>query len=195
MLNPWRRVSYSCKILVSIVWNRMSYFSYCSRWPKQGQFLIALLLIFGTPCFVSESYPQYGPFAELPGSWSGEGTVEFDDGKQERITCKAFYIVAANGNRLRQSLLCSGSFNINLESSITCRGGVLSGRWREENTSASGELKGRAGGGRFEMSVRTEAFDAKLLLMTYGNVQSVNISSSQKMREISIRLVRSTARN
>jgi hypothetical protein len=45
------------------------------------------------------------------------------------------------------------------------------------------------------MSVHTDDFDANLLLITYGNVQSVVISSNKEMKETSIRLVRSASKN
>jgi hypothetical protein len=71
---------------------------------------LVMALAFATSLLsASLSRGQYGPFAELPGNWNGDGTITFEDGKEERITCKAVYVVGAEGNELQQNL--RGGFN------------------------------------------------------------------------------------
>jgi hypothetical protein len=176
--------------------NLLSSYGTASTVIASNRIRFVISLLFGTfLLFATASWAQYGPFAELPGNWNGEGKIVFEDGKHERIACKALYVVGADGNELQQNLRCAGSFPIDLKSNVTCRGGSLSGTWSEANSNASGEVQGRAGGGHFEMNVHTDDFDATLVLTTYGNVQSVRISSNKQMKMISIRLVRSELQN
>jgi hypothetical protein len=164
---------------------RRSHRLHCSRFA-----FVALSILVSS----SMGWTQYGPFSELNGSWTGGGIITFDDGRKERISCKAEYTVTGDGNELGQTLRCAGDTPFDLKSNVIYRGGILSGTWSESNFKAAGQVEGRAGGGHFEIKVRTDTFDAKLELTTYGNVQSVRISSNKEMRDVAIRLVRTNSR-
>jgi hypothetical protein len=119
---------------------------------------------------ICPGWSQYGPFAELPGSWVGSGTIIHKDGKAQQISCRAFYVIGSDGNELQQNLKCVDSlsadgFSIELRSNVMCRGGSLSGTWSETNSKQSGTVSGRAGGGVFVMSTTTDNFSAELKLI------------------------------
>ena|SRR6266849_3651884 len=77
--------------------------------------------------FASEGWAQYGPFAELPGDWLGEGQILLN-GKSERIRCRALYVVSEEGNELRQDLRCATTNNrFHLRTNVIYRGGIVSG--------------------------------------------------------------------
>jgi hypothetical protein len=42
------------------------------------------------------------PFADLPGAWSGSGTVTLANGRTERLRCQAGYQLDSGGNNLHQ---------------------------------------------------------------------------------------------
>src|SRR3978361_2363049 len=78
----------------------------------------------------SSAYAQSGPFAGMPGTWAGGGTVTLDDGSSERIRCRGTYAVGSGGNGLNQSLTCpSDSYRFNLSSNLVPQGSALSGTW------------------------------------------------------------------
>lgn len=145
---------------------------------------LSLFLLLASP-----SWAQYGPFAELPGNWSGKGQVTFQDGRKGDIRCTALYVVSAEGNELTQTFRCVGSdAPLDLRTNVTYRGGIVSGTWTFA-PNLSGKLEGRAGGGHFAINISMG--NAKLSLVTYGNIQSARLESDTEMREVFIRLVRS----
>lgn len=138
------------------------------------------------------AYAQSAPFAGMAGVWSGTGTISLEDGSKERIRCKATYAVSPDGNGLNQGLLCaSDSYKFELKSDVKSAGGELSGSWAETTRGVTGSLEGRASGGKFNVSVSSPAFNAKLMLTTTGNKQSVVISSDGQFKGANIALTRS----
>jgi hypothetical protein len=116
------------------------------------------------------------PFIPMAGSWSGGGTLSTSDGNQERLRCRASYDVGGTGAELHLNLRCaSESYNFDLASDVTYRGGAISGSWSEVSRNASGTLSGRAAGGLIEAQARGETFSADLSLMTRGSRQIVSI--------------------
>jgi len=117
-----------------------------------------------------------GPFRALTGSWSGGGTISMSGGEQERLRCRAAYDVGAGGDQLRLNIRCaSDSYNIDLSSDLTYRGGEISGEWSEASHNASGTIAGRASGERIEAQARGQTFSAGLSLTTRGSRQTVSI--------------------
>ena len=121
---------------------------------------------------------ETAPFAGMAGVWSGTGSISLEDGSKERIRCKATYAVSSEGSGLNQNLLCaSDSYKFELKSDVISKAGTLSGTWAETTRSVSGTLQGRAGNGKFDVTVSAPAFSATLTMTTNGNKQNVAISS------------------
>ncbi|CAN5525954.1 hypothetical protein BH11PSE4_BH11PSE4_11800 [soil metagenome] len=135
---------------------------------------------------------ETAPFAGMAGYWSGSGSISLEDGSKERIRCRATYAVSSEGNGLNQSLLCaSDSYKFELKSDVIAKGETLSGTWAETTRSVSGSLSGRAGNGKFNVTVSAPAFTATLTMTTTGNKQNVAISSDGAFKGANIALSRS----
>jgi hypothetical protein len=133
------------------------------------------------------------PFAGLSGSWSGGGTVTLSGGANERIRCRAMYVVGNGGNQLQQSLRCaSDSFTFELKSDVNHAAGQISGNWTEVTRNVGGRVSGRASGGKIQATVDGPAFAASLALTMQGDRQSVVIrSDSTALTQVAITLNRS----
>ena len=121
---------------------------------------------------------QSGPFSGLGGQWTGSGHVELSDGSKERIRCRASYEVGPGGRAMHQSLRCaSDSYNFELRSDVESQGNRISGNWAELTRNIGGKLTGSYRHGRIEVDVKSETFNAQLILISRGNRQSVTIRS------------------
>jgi hypothetical protein len=119
-----------------------------------------------------------GPFSGLDGRWTGTGHVALDNGTRERIRCRATYEVEPNGQAMHQALRCaSDSYNFELRSDVESHDNQISGNWSELTRKVSGSLSGHARHGRIEVDVKSDTFNAKLILVSHGNRQSVTIES------------------
>jgi hypothetical protein len=134
---------------------------------------------------------QQAPFAGLPGSWSGSGSIALSDGSRERLRCRATYQVDGSGMRLQQSLRCaSDSYRFELSSDVVSDGAGLSGTWSESSRGISGTLQGRSNSGHISAAADGAGFSANLNLTTRGNRQSVSIVSQGDIRDVSITMIR-----
>jgi len=126
-----------------------------------------------------------GPFAELAGSWSGSGTVDFANGKNEPIRCRASYDVLDEQNKLQLNIRCaSESYNFELRGSAAYAGGAITGNWSEATRNAAGTLSGRVERGGFQVVANGPSFSADLNLVTRGDKQSVTIRSKDSKTEV-----------
>ena len=141
---------------------------------------------------VSASHAQSsGPFAGFDGAWTGTGTVSLSDGSTERIRCKADYKVAGSGLSLKQALHCaSDSYKFDLTSDVTSQGERISGNWSESSRNVSGDLRGRGGGGNFQVLASAPGFNADISMRTAGNRQSVTIRADSQFRGANITLTK-----
>ena len=137
------------------------------------------------------AWAQSAPFAGMAGVWSGQGNISLEGGAKERIRCKATYAVSSEGSGLNQNLLCaSDSYKFELKSDVLAKQGALSGSWAETTRGVSGSLQGRAGDGKFNVTVSAPAFTATLTMTTTGNKQNVAISSEGAFKGATIALTR-----
>ena len=136
------------------------------------------------------------PFADLPGSWSGTGTITLSNGTTERLRCQANYQLASGGTNLRQDLRCTGdSYSFDLRTSVDHQGGSLSGTWWEVSRNASGRISGQASRGQIQAVVQGAGFSAGLALGTRGDQQSVTIrSQGTELSQVSLSLRRTSQR-
>jgi hypothetical protein len=117
-----------------------------------------------------------GPFTPLSGTWIGTGTIETPSGSQERLHCRASYVVSPSGDALNQVLRCaSDSYQVNIGSDVTEQGGAVSGTWTETTRGATGTLTGVVHGGTIQGTISGVGFTAALTLTTRGRSQFVSI--------------------
>ncbi len=117
-----------------------------------------------------------GPFTALAGVWVGNGTIEMPSGTQERLHCRASYVVSPSGNALNQVLRCaSDSYQVDVNSDVTEQDGAVSGTWAETTRGATGSLTGRVYGGIIQGTITGVGFTAALTLATHGHSQYVSI--------------------
>jgi hypothetical protein len=156
---------------------------------KPRRLLMAAAVLLSATAFGAPGHAQSGPFAGMGGRWAGGGTVSLDDGSTERIRCRATYAVA--GPEMQLNLLCaSDSYRFDLQGDIVDRGGAISGSWSESSRGITGSLRGQGGGGRFDVVASAAGFNARILLTTRGNRQSVVIQADSQFRGATINLSR-----
>ena len=130
------------------------------------------------------------PFNELAGSWSGNGQIRLDDGKSERLSCRANYNPKDSGASLGMSLRCaSPSYKIELRSSLRYDAGRISGSWEERTFNTGGEVTGKAANGVIQlaftgnvsgsMSVSYGGSSQKVSLTTTGGMAGLTLSLSK----------------
>lgn len=155
-----------------------------------GSKLAMLAVMAGVTAGVSAAQAQSAVFTDLAGRWAGNGSIHLEDGSTERIRCRATY--AVSGPSLNQSLTCaSDSYRFELRSNVAARGNALSGSWSEVSRNVSGDLSGRAGPGRYDVTVSSPIFTANLALTVQGNRQTVHISSRGEFRAVTISMTKS----
>jgi hypothetical protein len=132
-------------------------------------------------------WPQFaaadsdGPFIGLSGSWHGAGRVVTDDGKGEKIACRATYTVSPDGINLGQTLVCaSDSYRFDIRTNIFTDGENLRGTWEETTRKASGNLTGEVHPGSIESRVTAPGFAANVSVKTSGKKQVVSINPESK---------------
>jgi hypothetical protein len=150
---------------------------------------ICTVFLLASPSFAQQS--AGGPFAGLPGSWSGAGTIALSSGAKERIRCAASYRLEGSLN-LRLEMSCtSDSYRFELHSFITSSDQTISGSWNEVTRGVGGNVTGRADSGHIQARAEGQTFTAILDLTTRGSSQTVSIQSpGSEMAGVSIVLTR-----
>lgn len=140
----------------------------------------------------AEAQQRLGPFADIGGSWSGDGTITVSNGASERIRCRAHYVVGPRGDTLHQNLRCaSDSYKFEVRGDIVNRGGELSGTWSEVTRQVTGSVSGRVSGDAIMANISGNAFSATLAVTTRGNGQAVSITpQGTDVTSVNIRLSR-----
>jgi hypothetical protein len=133
-----------------------------------------------------------GPFAGLPGSWTGTGTISLSSGAKERIRCRAAYRLDSSSTDLRLEMSCtSDSYKFELQSHITYSDNAISGSWNETTRGVGGNITGTATGPQIRARAEGQTFTAILAMNTRGSKQSVSIQSpGSEMSNITIDLTR-----
>ncbi len=114
---------------------------------------------------------------DLPGKWTGWGSIQLANGSSERIKCIAEYAVKAGGTSVQQNLRCaSQSYKIDATAKLNVQNGEVSGDWEEKSYSAVGSIAGRSNGSSFNLSIQGLIFSAAMAVATNGCKQSINIT-------------------
>ncbi len=132
------------------------------------------------------------PFAQLAGSWSGQGKIVVQSGGSERIRCRGTYRAGDGGSSLTISLRCaSDSYKFELASNVTYSDGNISGSWNETTRQVYGQLAGRATASSISAQASAVGVNASIAIATRGNSQSVSIRSpGSEISEISVTMAR-----
>jgi hypothetical protein len=131
--------------------------------------LIIAALILGVPA---------GPASavnDLPGKWTGWGSIQLANGSSERVKCIVEY--AVKGPSVLQNLRCaSQSYRIDATAKLNIQNGEVSGDWEEKSYSAVGSIAGKSSGSNFNLSIQGLVFSAAMAVATTGCKQSINIT-------------------
>lgn len=114
------------------------------------------------------------PFAELSGSWQGDGMLEPLGGDSERVVCRAKYDVSDAA--VIQTIICAGTdYKINAVSNLSYSGGKLSGSWNEKNYGVSGGASGSVRGDTIYVRISGETFNARMSIDMASDQHTVKI--------------------
>jgi hypothetical protein len=126
----------------------------------------------------------------LAGTWHGSGTMSFESGEAESISCNGYYKGAGN---LSVVIRCKGaSSNFELRSKLDSNGEKVSGSWEERTYNATGDVSGTVTDGKLkvqfsgsltgslEMSFSPSNQSISVLVGTKGaGIKGVNVSLSR----------------
>lgn len=160
--------------------------------PVTGFFAVTAAvaaLALGSP---ASAQPKESPLLALGGSWSGQGSINFNDGTKERIRCRSNYTPDGTGAKLKLELRCaSDSYKFELNGNVAYENGQISGNWNETSRNAAGDITGTASAGKIEVRAVGQTFAAFLNISTRGSSQSVSIKSpGSTMQEVQITLAK-----
>ena len=136
---------------------------------------IAVAAISGSLVFATSS--GAAPIDDLPGRWSGWGTISTPSGAPEQVKCIATYFLNDGGASLVQNLRCaSSSYKIDATAKLKHAAGALSGEWEEKTYSAIGSVTGQTTGDGFVLAIKGDKFTAELAVTSTNCKQSVTIT-------------------
>ena len=120
-------------------------------------------------------------FEVLKGSWVGSGSLNFKDGRSEKLDCNAYYTGSADGNALTTALRCSGpSGKFELRSHLSYAGGKVSGSWEERTYNASGDASGTLNPGNLRLNFQGGVSgDMTVAFSAASQAVSIAISTSE----------------
>jgi hypothetical protein len=116
-------------------------------------------------------------FDVLAGSWHGGGTMSFESGQTESISCNGYYKGVDN---LSVVIRCKGSSsNFELRSKLNTSGDKVSGSWEERTYNAAGNASGTASAGKLNIQFGG-SLTGSLEMIFSSSSQSVSVSVDTK---------------
>jgi hypothetical protein len=149
----------------------------CARKSRLAQ--VAALALIGASAFglSTHSLAADASLDALAGSWRGAGTMSFESGETEGITCNGYYKGAAN---LSVVIRCKGtSSNFELRSRLEANGEKVSGSWEERTYNATGDVSGTVSAGRLNVQF-SGSLTGSLEMSFSSSSQSVSVSVGTK---------------
>ncbi|MEJ0097052.1 MAG: hypothetical protein WDM84_02655 [Bauldia sp.] len=133
-----------------------------------------------------------GPFDGLAGRWAGTGVVTYSDGTKERLQCSVKYDQNETDS-ISQSLSCtSDSYNFKINAYYKYQADSLVGHWSELVLQISGSLTGTVVNGRITGNLHGPGFQARAIVDTKGDRQTVTISApEQRISQVAIAVKKS----
>ena len=150
----------------------------CPPALRPGRYLIALVAAFTV--LLVPVLAATGPFSDLVGSWTGNGTLRPSNAAAERIRCTASYRQRGSSQtEIDLQLSCdSDSYKFDLVGQFTADDrDQISGRWTERSRNVGGTAVGNARGDRLQLHIESSGFAADLVMLTRNRRQSVTIDS------------------
>jgi hypothetical protein len=132
------------------------------------------------------------PFAQLGGTWSGDGRVRFADGSSEQIRCRAYYNPKDGGRQLGLAIRCaSTSYKMDIRASLLDDNGRVTGTWEERTFNATGHATGRATSGNVSLAIAGGGLSGTMSVSFRRSSQKVAIiTSGDSLRGVSMNLTR-----
>ena len=152
---------------------------------KNAPALKTLLTQFGALAFISaatfnlstNSAAADANLGVLAGSWHGGGTMSFESGQTEDISCNGYY---KGGGNLSVVIRCKGtSSNFELRSKLSSNGDKVSGSWEERTYNATGDVSGTASAGKLNVQF-SGSLTGSLEMSFSSSSQSVSVSVDTK---------------
>jgi hypothetical protein len=138
---------------------------------------LTLAALLGSAYGTSAGEASELPFNILNGTWAGEGSLLYDSGPPDKLSCLGYYRSIDGGKALGIAIRCNGQPDkLEFRSKLNYANGKLSGTWEERTNNASGNASGTAS----ENSLRV-AFDGSL-----SGSLSIAFSASQQSIIVSI---------
>ena len=117
------------------------------------------------------------PVSDLPGRWSGFGSITMSSGESEQMRCVATYFVEGAGTSVKQNLRCaSQGYKIDATANLTVADGRVSGSWEERTWSTTGSITGRVVASGFQLSIDGPGFTAAMAVDSGACKQSIHIT-------------------
>jgi hypothetical protein len=114
---------------------------------------------------------------DLPGRWSGWGTISLPSGTSEQLKCIATYFVNDGGASMVQNLRCaSASYKIDATAKLKLASGTMTGEWEEKTYAAIGSVTGKTTSDGFNLAITGDKFTAVLAVTSTNCKQSVTIT-------------------
>ena len=136
----------------------------------------ALLPAFALATALASATAAAGPLNDLPGRWTGEGSLVFSNGSTERLQCVATYFVDGNGSAVRHNLRCSNQgYKVDVAAKLAVANDRVSGEWEERTWAKTGTVAGTMGADGFNLKVTGLDFTATMAVTTSGCKQSISI--------------------
>jgi hypothetical protein len=113
----------------------------------------------------------------LAGTWRGDGTMSFESGETESISCNGYYKGVGS---LSVVIRCKGSSsNFELRSKLEPAGDKVSGSWEERTYNAAGAVSGTVSAGKLEVQF-SGSLTGSLDMSFSSSSQSVSVSVDTK---------------
>ena len=139
--------------------------------------LVARSLALGLFAVASGAGAVASPVTDLPGRWSGWGSIQHSNGSSEQLRCVATYFVEDRGSTVKQNLRCaSQGYKIDASSNLTVSGGQVSGAWEEKTWSTTGMITGRMLNNGFNLTIEGVGFSAGMAVNTTNCKQTISIT-------------------
>ena len=132
------------------------------------------------------------PFAQLGGTWSGDGRVRFADGSSEQIRCRAYYNPKDGGRQLGLGIRCaSTSYKMDIRAILHDNNGRVTGTWEERTFNATGNVTGRATSGNVSLAIAGGGLSGTMSVSFRHSSQKVAIiTSGDSLLGVSMTLTR-----
>jgi len=113
----------------------------------------------------------------LAGAWRGGGTMSFESGKTEDISCNGYY---KGAGKVSVVIRCKGtSSDFELRSKLSANGDKVSGSWEERTYNAAGVASGTTSPGRLNVQF-SGSLTGRLEMSFSPSSQSVSVSVDTK---------------